>query len=109
VLNERDDSVNLIQYKSVGEIELQRTIVCDVAHLVTQIGDQFRAQKVSNTGDVLHRSHRVAEHLFDDVHVFGHQRTGIMQRVEFGGIAEIALDKVASRRVGWHVGNVERQ
>ena len=52
---------------------------------------------MSDAGDVLHQSHCVAEHLFDDVHVFGRQRIGVMQCVEFGGIAEIALDKVASR------------
>jgi len=77
-LSERDDAVNLVQYRSVGERELQTTIVCDVVHLVAQIRDEFRARKVSDAGDVLH--------LFDDVHVFGRQRIGVMQRMEFGRI-----------------------
>jgi len=70
----------------VGELELQTTIVRDIARFVAHIRDEFRARKVSETGDVLHQSHRVAEHLFDDVHVLGLQRIGVMQRVEFGGI-----------------------
>ena len=67
-LSERDDAVNLVQYESVGEIELQTTLVRDVA----QIRDQFRAWKVSDAGDVLHQVHRVTKHLVEDVHMFGH-------------------------------------
>jgi len=88
--------MNLDQYEPVSETELQAAIVRDVAHFVAQIRDPFCTWNVSNAGDVLHQPQCVAEHLFDDVHVFGSQRVGIVQRVEFGGIAEIALNKQSS-------------
>jgi len=83
--------------------------VHDVARLVAQLRDEFRAWKVSDTGDVLHQAQGFAKHLFDNLHVFGHKRIGVIQHVEFGGIAEIALDKAARWRVGRHASDVECQ
>jgi len=62
---------------------------------------------VTDAGDILHQAQRVTEHLFEDVHVFGHQWIGIVQRMQFGRIVEVALDKVAHRRVGWQAKDVE--
>jgi len=53
-LSEHDDAVNLVQYESMVEIELQATIVRDVARLFAQTRDEFHARKMSDDGDILH-------------------------------------------------------
>ena len=86
--------MNLFQSESVGEIERYAVVVRDVARLVAQVGDQVRAQMVGQDCDILHQSQHVAEHLFV-VHVFGRERIGVVQSVEFDGIVQVALDEVA--------------
>ena len=85
----------LDQLESVSKIELQASVVHDIVHLITQVGNQFRARITGDAGDVLHQSQHVAEHLFIDVHVFWRKWIGVVQHVEFDEIMEVALDEVA--------------
>ena len=72
----------------------------NVARLVAQVGDQFCAWMVGQANNVQHQSQLVAEHFFIDVHMFGREQIGVVQRVEFAGIVEVTLDEVDGWRVG---------